>query len=141
LSRLLPEPKLPSAPDPFFFLDLGSMGGALDAEVNPLVEKGDKAVGVFFQKDLDASRVLLMIEENDGFADKRHGGLIETAVESHGPVLFHLAHRPFAEEVFQLGRGRPQALQMRREPFQGRLAGHGMELLVIFLKPMGNRLI
>jgi hypothetical protein len=56
------------------------MVGAMDAEVDPLVEKGDKPIGVFFQKDLDSRRVLLMVKENDGFADEGHGGLIETTV-------------------------------------------------------------
>jgi hypothetical protein len=141
LSYLLPEPKLSAAPTSFFLLNLGSMVGALDPEVDPLVEKGDKPVGVLFQKDLDSRRVLLMVEENDGFADEGHWSLIETAVEGYSPVLFHLAHRPLAEEVLQLRRGRPQTRQMRREPFQGGLPGYGMGFLVIFLKPMGKRLI
>jgi len=56
------------------------MAAPMYPEVDLLIQKGNKPIGAFFQKNLDSGGVMLMVEKNHLFPDQRNRSLIETAV-------------------------------------------------------------
>jgi hypothetical protein len=60
--------------------DLQVIFAAADAGVDPQVERLEEAEGAVFEEDFHPGRVMVVVEEGDGFSDEGHGGFIEAAV-------------------------------------------------------------
>jgi hypothetical protein len=72
---------------------------APDAAVDGLVEGNEEPGGLLIVPDLDAERIIGVIEQGDRLAHKAERCLVEPAVESHGTILVDLATHRDAEVI------------------------------------------
>jgi hypothetical protein len=104
---------------------------ATDAAVDVEVDGGEYAEGASLEASLDASGIMVVIEERDLLTDKTHWGLVEPAIEGDGAVLGHAAFGGCTEVIFEVFWGGTDAVHMVGEAFEGACTCGGVGALVV----------
>ena len=87
------------------------------------VDGGEHAEGASLEASLDASGVMVVVEERDLLTDEAHWRLVEPAIEGDGAVLGHPAFGGGAEVIFEVFWGGTDTVHVVGEAFQGARSG------------------
>ncbi len=93
--------------------------GAPDPGVDHLVEADQEATGDFVFDDLDAVRVVFVVQKGDGLPDKTDGSLEVPTEQGDGAILGDLSPYADPEVIPEILGSRPQ------EGNLGEVTGHG----------------
>jgi hypothetical protein len=97
------------------------------------IEGGEQSIGFVLATHFHILRLILVVEEQDPFADQGNGRFIESAVEGDGAVVAHPAPGMLAKMVSELLWGGSEAFHVGSEAFKRALSGGGMFSVVICL--------
>jgi len=104
---------------------------ASDAAVDVEIDGGEHAEGASLEASLDASGIMVVVEERDLLTDEAHRGLVESAIEGDGAVLGHTAFGGCTEVIFEVFWGGPDTVHVVGEAFEGACTGGGVGALVV----------
>jgi hypothetical protein len=115
---------------------------APDAAVDGLVEGNEETGGLLVVPDLDASRIIGVIEQRNRRAHEPDGRFVEPAVEGDGAILVYLATDGDAEVIAEvLGRG-PDEMDLGEISLEGRLSRGGVGAgVIVVADPLDKELV
>jgi hypothetical protein len=102
-----------------------------NAAVNVNIQGSKETVGVAFQVDLNAYRIMFMVEQCYLFSKQGNGGFIKLGIQRDRSVVGDFSPGAFAEIVFETFGGGSDAFHVVGKATQGRLSRGTMGTLMV----------